>query len=579
MKPLTAFARVVLVDFEFRQLPGERPQPWCVVAREWRSGHTIRHWLPGEARSHPPYPVDSHTLFVAYYSSAELGCHLALGWPLPTYVCDLYTEFRCLSNGLTLPVDRSLLGALETFGLDGIAAREKAEMRALAMRGGPWTHSEQQDLLAYCETDVLALGKLLTRMALLLDWSRSLLRGRYMKAVARMEHAGIPLQSARLLTLRQKWPGLHDTLIARVDQAYHVFEGGSFRRERWEQWAAHQGIAWPRLDSGQLALDKQTFRDMSRAYPQVNPMRELRASLSELRLEALAVGHDGRNRCLLSPFGSRTGRNSPSNTKFIFGPATWIRHLITSEPGHGLAYLDWSAQEIGIAGVLSGDTALQDAYQSGDPYLRFAQQAGAVPPTATKASHGALRDLYKTVMLGTNYGLSEVGLATRLQLSRLEARELLAAHKRTYRQYWRWVDGVRDYAYLHRRLSTTFGWTLHVEDTSNPRSVGNFPLQANGAEMLRIALCLATEQGVEVCAPVHDGVLIHAPLPDLADAVALMQSCMQQASAVVLEGFVLRTEASVWRYPEHYSDPRGTAMWQTVWSIIASDRDSKRDVR
>ena len=53
-----------------------------------------------------------------------------------------------------------------------------------------------------------------------------------MKAVARMEHAGIPLQSDRLLTLRQKWPALHDALIARVDQAYHVFKGGSFRRER-----------------------------------------------------------------------------------------------------------------------------------------------------------------------------------------------------------------------------------------------------------------------------------------------------------------------------------------------------------
>ena len=135
------------------------------------------------------------------------------------------------------------------------------------------------------------------------------------------------------------------------------------------------------------------------------------------------MGHDGRNRCLLSPFGSRTGRNSPSNTKFVFGPATWIRHLITPEPGHGLAYLDWSAQEIGIAGVLSGDTALQDAYLSGDPYLRFAQQAGAVPPTATKASHGALRDLYKTVMLGTNYGLSEVGLAA-VAAFQARAREL-----------------------------------------------------------------------------------------------------------------------------------------------------------
>ena len=46
------------------------------------------------------------------------------------------------------------------------------------------------------------------------------------------------------------------------------------------------GYCLASLESGQLALDKQTFRDMSRAYPQINPMRELRASLSELRLEA-----------------------------------------------------------------------------------------------------------------------------------------------------------------------------------------------------------------------------------------------------------------------------------------------------
>ena len=102
MKPLTAYDQVVLVDFEFRQLPGERPEPWCVVAREWRSGHTIRHWLPGKARTHPPYPVDQHTLFVAYYSSAELGCHLRYAVAVTGVCVDLYAEFRCLTNGLTL---------------------------------------------------------------------------------------------------------------------------------------------------------------------------------------------------------------------------------------------------------------------------------------------------------------------------------------------------------------------------------------------------------------------------------------------------------------------------------------------
>ena len=36
-------------------------------------------------------------------------------------------------------------------------------------------------------------------------------------------------------------------------------------------------------------------------------------------------------------------------------------------------------------------------------------------------------------------------------------------------------------------------------------------MQANGAEMLRLACCFATERGVRVCAPVHDAILIEAP--------------------------------------------------------------------
>ena len=106
-------------------------------------------------------------------------------------------------------------------------------------------------------------------------------------------------------------------------------------------------------------------------------MRELRSALSEMRLSDLAVGSDGRNRTILSAFQSRTGRCQPSNTKYIFGPSVWLRGLIQPPEGWGVAYLDWSQQEFGIAAVLSGDEAMQAAYLSGDPYLEFAKQAGA----------------------------------------------------------------------------------------------------------------------------------------------------------------------------------------------------------
>jgi hypothetical protein len=62
-------------------------------------------------------------------------------------------------------------------------------------------------------------------------------------------------------------------------------------------------IPWPRLESGALDLSDDTFRQMARLYPLVAPLRELRFSLSQLRLNSLAVGSDDRNRCLLSDAG------------------------------------------------------------------------------------------------------------------------------------------------------------------------------------------------------------------------------------------------------------------------------------
>ena len=80
---------------------------------------------------------------------------------------------------------------------------------------------------------------------------------------------------------------------------------------------------------------------------------------------------------MLSAFGSKTARNTPGSTSYAFGPATWVRSLIKPPPGRALMYADWSAQEPGIAGYLSGDRALIDAYASGDVYWGFSRKAGA----------------------------------------------------------------------------------------------------------------------------------------------------------------------------------------------------------
>jgi DNA polymerase I len=320
--------------------------------------------------------------------------------------------------------------------------------------------------------------------------------------------------------------------------------------------------------SGRLDLSDDTFREMARAYPAVAPLRELRAALSQMRLSELAVGRDGRNRTMISAFRARTGRNQPSNTKFIFGPSVWLRGLIQPPPGYGIAYIDWAQQEFGIAAALSGDLLMMDAYRSGDPYLTFAKQAGAAPTNATKATHKAIRDQFKSTVLAVQYGMGADSLAQRIGQPAIRARELLRLHRETYRVFWRWSDAAVDQAMLTGSLHTVFGWRVRVPAVSNERSLRNFPMQANGAEMLRLACCLGTERGIEVCAPVHDAVLICAPLESLDADVARMQEAMREASRIVLNGFELGTDAQIVRYPDRYMDERGALMWGRVMNLI-----------
>jgi DNA polymerase I len=574
MMPLQAldFPEVWCIDFEFSAPRGEHPDPLCLVARELRSGEEIRLWRDQlhELRQ-PPYPVGPDSLIVAYFASAEVGCHRALGWPAPARVLDLYTEFRNQTNGAGALHGNGLLGALAHFGLPGIEALDKDDMRELAMRGGPYTADERQALIDYCATDVDALARLLPRMLPDIDLPRAMLRGRYMSAVARMEWNGVPIDVEVLDRLRARWEEIQLRVIEQIDGQYGVFDGTTFKVDRWESWLVDNGIPWPLLESGRLRLDDVTFRDMALTYPTVAPMRELRATLSAMRLERLAVGSDGRNRCLLSPFRARTGRNAPSNTAFIFGPAVWLRSLIRPPAGRGLAYVDWSQQEFGIAAALAGDRPMMNAYESGDPYLAFAVQAGAAPPDATKETHRAIREQFKACALAVQYGMGAESLALRIGVPTARARTLLALHRETFQDFWRFSDAALDHAMLRGWLPTVFGWTVRVGTKVNPRSLRNYPMQANGAEMLRLACTFATEQGIEVVAPVHDALLIEAPVEDLDVVVEQTRACMARASRIVLDGFELRTDVDVVRYPDRYRDPRGAAMWELVTGLLGID--------
>ncbi len=560
------FREVWCCDFEFSAPDGERPAVRCLVAREFRTGRTVRLWIDGEsAPSQPPFALDGDAVVITFFGSAEMSCFLALGWPLPVHLLDFYVEFKWLLCGRdNEPNKPSLVYALDWFGLDSLDATEKTSMRELAIRGAPYTDAERQALLDYCAADVDALVRLLPKMLPRLDLSRAILRGRFMKTVAVIEYNGIPVDGATLALLNEHWGSLQDEMVRRIDAAYGIFDGIHFRAERFIRWLTRNGIPWPRLPSGELELSEEIFRDMAVCYPVLQPLHQLRQALALLHLTDLPIGSDGRNRCLMSPFGTITGRCAPSTSRFIFARPAWMRSLIRPEEGRGLAYLDWSSQEYAIGAVLSGDPAMIADYDAGDPYLGFGTRIGMVPAGATKQTHRAERDVIKTVILGTQYGMGEQTLAVRINKPVAYARDLLRAHRTTYRRFWEWSDAAVNLALFRGRLWTRFGWQTHTKNDPNPRSLANFPCQGNAADMLRLAAGFIVERGIQLDATVHDAVLIEGPTGDIDAAVDGARRSMDRASELVLYGFKLRTDFEVIVWPDHYRDSRGEAFFDEL---------------
>jgi DNA polymerase I-like protein with 3'-5' exonuclease and polymerase domains len=104
-----------------------------------------------------------------------------------------------------------------------------------------------------------------------------------MAAVARMEATGVPVDTVTLARLRDQWDDLKLALIAETGRYYGVFDGSTFKLDRFERWLRRSGIPWPRTDAGRLRTDRDTFRDMAETHPSVAALHEVRYSLAELR--------------------------------------------------------------------------------------------------------------------------------------------------------------------------------------------------------------------------------------------------------------------------------------------------------
>jgi hypothetical protein len=593
------FPRIILEDFEFIPAPGERPDVVCMVFHDLSTGQTTRLWRD-QLTNQLPYDGGDDTLVVSFVFNAEGCCHLSLGQPLPKNILDLSPEFKCHVNGKGIPrKNQGLIGALQHFGLSSIAPKRKDAMRERIMKGWPFTAEEQRQILDYCAEDVEALHKLLLALLPYIDLPLALHRGESVAALALSEHVGVPIDMEIFpdLTDKKCWREMRDSMVPLVD-VHGIYVRDKLGEWHWnnarfEEWTASEGINWPRKeDTGKLDLRRKTFDSMAKAYPrQIEPLRQLRYIRDKLRSIRLSVGHDGRNRTVLWPFSSKTSRTQPKAKHWIFSPSVWLRFLIKPESGKALAYIDYSSMEFLGAAALSDkhvgpNNPMLDLYQSGDPYLNFGKTVGQLARDATREMPGveAKRDQLKVMCLGTQYSMQAQTLSTRLGVSYIEAHEMLQLHRGLLSQYWRWSEDWLHHSLTSGMMRTVYGWQCATGITElSERSIRNWPIQSTCADLFRLAYVWGTRHGLTLIAPVHDAVLLESTEDRIEADVALMREIMRRASRVILnptaDGTIeLRTDVKIIRYPDRFTDSRGTALWETVLKLLAERREQVAQV-
>jgi hypothetical protein len=581
---------VIVLDAEYVARKGEPVIPVCLCAKSIISGQEWRIFAEPAARRPCPLPIEPDVLYVSFSAPSEWSFFLAAGWELPTTILDLYAEEMLITNTQKETTGKryvpSLLLTLAKYGLDAMTAADKESMRDRILQGHPFSRDEQIEVLAYCMEDVTSTANLLSAMLPHFNLEDALLRGSFTRAVAWIEYNGIPIDRAAYSRLVNNWSELTSSLARRAEQeqGYGVYQGDKDGKMKWRQAGFNALIErmalvdeWPRTASGKYSVadpdnksdDEKIFKMMAQRYPYLEPLRQTRKFLTTLRHFNLPIGSDGRCRVHPWPWWTATGRSQPKGGGFIFSLPAWTRFLIKPGPGQAIAYVDLVSAEFGIAGALSGDRAMLEAYRSGeDVYMRLAKMAGAVPPDATKKSHPEQRKLYKVGMLGAQYGQTPFGLSRNAGIPLWLAESVHRDLRKVYRQYWRWIENEVLHAEITGGMSTPLGWRMPVDRETSSTALSNFPMQAACAEIMRLATTFMLDEGLALCATVHDAVLIESQIDRINNAVEVAKSCWKRASEIVLDGFGLDADSKIVCYPDVYHDEDGSEMWNRLQTIL-----------
>ena len=257
--------------------------------------------------------------------------------------------------------------------------------------------------------------------------------------------------------------------------------------------------------TGQYSTSEEVLEKLKDKHPVVELILEHRGLKKLLstyvdNLPTLIDRKTGKIHTSFNQAVTATGRLSSSNPNLQNIP---IRTEVGKElrrafiPDEGCLFFsaDYSQIELRIMAELSQDKNMVDAFLSGEDI--HAATAAKIYKVPIEEVTREMRNKAKTANFGIIYGISTYGLATRLNISNKEAKQLIEGYFETYPDVKAYMEKSIAVAQKQGYVETLFGRKRMLPDINSRNSVVrsyaernaiNAPIQGSAADIIKIAM-------------------------------------------------------------------------------------------
>jgi DNA polymerase I len=324
--------------------------------------------------------------------------------------------------------------------------------------------------------------------------------------LAGLERAGIALDQSALREIAVEV----DAAVERLQREIFEIAGEEFNLGSPQQLGRilfdKLGLPAGRQNKTGYATGADVLQGLAKSFPVAAKVLEWRevSKLKSTYIDVLPtlVDANGRVHTIFNQTATATGRLSSTNPNLQNIPVRGelgrrIRKaFVAPSDDRVLLAADYSQIELRLMAHLSGDEAMRTAFHEGQDIHDFtARRIFDVGPLADVTRNQ--RTMAKSVNFGLLYGMSDFGLAQRLEIDRASARAMTEAYFERFPGVRGYIDHVLEEARERGYVETMLGRRRYMPDLRSrnymlraaaEREATNAPLQGSAADLMKLAM-------------------------------------------------------------------------------------------